>query len=407
MTLGSASLDAESLLGSELGQSGPEALPGAAVTARKTKVLLLLHELSRTGAPRIALDALVAMRDEVEVRTIAPVGGPLAEDCRAIGPLSIISQWLPGNVWQRAYGRFERGRWFRGLRRWAPDLIYINSVAALSITQWVPLPDVPTILHVHELHTEIMQVMKRCPDAMVSRPARYLAASEAVLRALVCECGINEDRIAVVHEFVPERRINGVSNDGVRRPDDDTLVIGGAGMPHWRKGTTLWLQMAAEVRRLVGPSARFVWVGVPEWPDDAWYEGAKFRREAHLMGLDDMVEFIPPTPKPMEHFAGFDIFAMTSWEDPCPLVVLENMGLAKPVVCFAGGGGAPEVVGDTGVIVPEFDPLAMARAIADLAADPPDLARLGALARQRVLANFTDRVQVPKIRREIRLLVNR
>ena len=59
------------------------------------------------------------------------------------------------------------------------------------------------------------------------------------------------------------------------------------------------------------------------------------------------------------------------------------------------------------MIVPEFDPLAMARAIADLAADPPELSRLGALARQRVLANFTDRVQVPKIRREIRLLVDR
>jgi len=407
MTLRSASLDTESLLGSELSHSGPEALPGPAVTARKTRVLLLLHELSRTGAPRIALDALDAMRDEVEVRTISPLDGPLAEDCRAIGPLCIIPQWLPGHFWQRAYGRFERGLWIRGLRRWAPDLIYINSVAALPIAHWVPLPDVPTILHVHELHIQLMHVMKKCPDAMVSRPTRYLAASEVVLRALVCECGINEERIAVVHEFVPERRINGVSNGGVRRPDDDTLVIGGAGIPDWRKGTTLWLQMAAEVRRLVGPSTRFVWVGVPEWLDHTWYEGAKFRREAHLMGLDDMVEFIPPTPKPMEHFAGFDIFAMTSWEDPCPLVVLENMGLAKPVVCFAGGGGAPEVVGDTGVIIPDFDPQAMARAIADLAADRQQRARLGTLARQRVLANFTDRVQVPKIRREIRLLVGR
>ncbi len=405
MTLRSASLDTESLLGSELSHLGPETLPGPAVTARKTRVLLLLHELSRTGAPRVALDALDAMRDEVEVRTIALLDGPLAEDCRAIGPLCIINpQWLPGRIWQKAYGRFEKGRWFRGLRRWAPHLIYINSVAALPITQWVPLPDVPTILHVHELHTELKQVMKRCPDAMVSRPTRYLAASEAVLRALVCECGINEDRIAVVHEFVPERRINGVCSNQARRPHDGALVVGGAGLPGWRKGTTLWLQMAAEVRRLVGPSARFVWVGVPEWPD---MDGARFRREAHLMGLDDMVEFIPPTPKALEYFAGFDIFAMTSWEDPCPLVVLENMGLAKPVVCFAGGGGAPEVVGDTGVIVPEFDPLAMARAIADLAARPPELARLGALASQRLRDNFTDRVQVPKIRREMRLLVDR
>src|SRR5271157_3686414 len=407
MTLGSASLDAESLLGSELGQSGPEALPGAAVTARKTKVLLLLHELSRTGAPRIALDALVAMRDEVEVRTIAPVGGPLAEDCRAIGPLSIISQWLPGNVWQRAYGRFERRRWFREFHRWAPDLIYINSVAALPIARWAPLPEVPAILHVHELHSHLEPIMRMYPDLMVQRPTRYLAVSEIVLQALVIECGIERNRIAVIHPFVSAQFIDGASSNQTGRSADCDLVVGGSGAPGWRKGTTLWLQMAAEVRRLVGPSARFVWVGVPEWPDDAWYEGAKFRREAHLMGLDDMVEFIPPTPKPMEHFAGFDIFAMTSWEDPCPLVVLENMGLAKPVVCFAGGGGAPEVVGDTGVIIPDFDPHAMARAIADLAADPEQRARLGALARQRMLANFTDRVQVPKIRREIRLLVNR
>lgn len=59
------------------------------------------------------------------------------------------------------------------------------------------------------------------------------------------------------------------------------------------------------------------------------------------------------------------------------------------------------------MIVPEFDPLAMARAIADLAARPPELARLGALASQRLRDNFTDRVQVPKIRRKMRLLVDR
>ena len=97
------------------------------------------------------------------------------------------------------------------------------------------------------------------------------------------------------------------------------------------------------------------------------------------------MEFITRS-RALEYFARFDIFAMTSWEDPCPRVVLENMGLGKPVVCFAGGGGAPEVVGDTGVIVPEFDSRAMAQAIADLAADPQEWARsahrLGSECRQ-------------------------
>ncbi len=402
MTLGSVPLDAESHLGSELCHSGPETLPGAADTARKPKVLLLLHDLSRTGAPRSGLAKFDAMRAEFDVRVIAPVGGPLEEDCRALWPLDILSEIMPhGRIWQRAYGRLQWRRWLREFHRWAPDLIYINSVVALPIARMVPLPDVPVILQVCELQGYLLPILRDYPDLLVGMPTRYLAVSDAVRRALVSDCGIDQDRIGVIHEFIPERRLDEVNISQAGRRDDDALVIGGAGAVAWYKGTTLWLQTAAEVRRLVGPTARFVWVGAPEGDD-----GIKLRREVHLLGLDDAVELIPSTPRPLEHFARFDIFAMTSWEDPCPLVVLENMGLGKPVVCFAGGGGAPEEVGDTGVIVPEFDPRAMARAIADLAADPRERARLGGLARQRMRANFTDRVQVPKFRREVRLLTS-
>jgi glycosyltransferase involved in cell wall biosynthesis len=246
--------------------------------------------------------------------------------------------------------------------------------------------------------------MMQSEELLAHRPARYLAASDGVLRALVEECGIDPGRIAVIHEFIPEQRINDVIGLRAEAPRDDTLVVGGAGYPDWRKGITFWLLMAAELRRSLGRTVRFVWVGAPEWPDPRSFEGIKFRRMVQLMGLDDVVEIIPSTPRPLEHFARFDIFAMTSWEDPCPLVVLENMGIGTPVVCFAGGGGAPEVLGDTGVIIPDFNPQSMARAIAELAANPAEMARLGALARRRMLTNYTDRVQVPKIRREVMAL---
>lgn len=72
---------------------------------RKTRVLLLLHELSRTGAPRSAIDGFDAMRDEFEVRTIVPAPGPLAAECRALGPLDILSvikeQGIIPNEWRQ------------------------------------------------------------------------------------------------------------------------------------------------------------------------------------------------------------------------------------------------------------------------------------------------------------------
>jgi glycosyltransferase involved in cell wall biosynthesis len=243
--------------------------------------------------------------------------------------------------------------------------------------------------------------MSDCPELMTHWPTRYIAVSQAVVRALESRCGIAADRIALVHAFIPERYLDGAG--GVDDPPGDgRLTVGGAGVPRWAKGTTLWLQMVAEVQRLAGSAIRFVWVGVPQEPP-----GYQFRAEARLLGLDGMIEFIPPSPAPLEHFARFDIFTMTSWEDPCPLVVLENMALGKPVICFAGGGGAPEEVGDSGVIVDGFCPREMARRVVELAGAPQERARLGALARERVRAHFTDRVQVPKIQHELEAVLRR
>jgi glycosyltransferase involved in cell wall biosynthesis len=125
------------------------------------------------------------------------------------------------------------------------------------------------------------------------------------------------------------------------------------------------------------------------------------RLEARKLGVEDVVRFLPTVADPHPHYAAFDVFAMTSWEDPCPLVVLESMALGKVVVCFSGGGGAPEVVGDAGIMIPEFNPEWMAKAIAGLAGDPARRFRLGDAARNRVARQFVSSVQSPKIFVEI------
>src|SRR4051794_9583277 len=209
------------------------------LVSQKTRVLLLLHGLSRTGAPRVALDALEAMNREVDAFIIAPDGGPLEEDCRKVGPLHILAEkWPKGRIWQRLPRRFQWGRWVRSIHRWAPDVIYVNSVAALPILKTVPLPEVPVLLHVHELHSDLIPILHGYPDLLRSRPARYLAVSGAVIQALVSECGIREDRISLVHEFTLESRLDGQAKTRSGRAEDGSFVVGGAGVPGWRKGPT-------------------------------------------------------------------------------------------------------------------------------------------------------------------------
>jgi glycosyltransferase involved in cell wall biosynthesis len=81
----------------------------------------------------------------------------------------------------------------------------------------------------------------------------------------------------------------------------------------------------------------------------------------------------------------FDVFTLTSREDPYPAVVLEAAALGKPIVCFQQSGGAPEFVeGDCGFVVPYLDVEAMAGRIAELLDDDDLRTRLGEAARRKV-----------------------
>jgi glycosyltransferase involved in cell wall biosynthesis len=79
-----------------------------------------------------------------------------------------------------------------------------------------------------------------------------------------------------------------------------------------------------------------------------------------------------------------DILVLPSLSEGMPVALLEALGHGKAVVATAVGG-IPEVVTDgvDAVLVPPDDPDELARAVADLAADPARRERLGRAARQR------------------------
>ena len=372
---------------------------------RKLKVLLLLHELSPTGAPKVALSAFQRFGDAVELRTLAYLGGPLEAGFRALGPVqTLVSYGWPGmNAPLPSLVRFAghrglsltKGRlWAGPLRRWKPDVIYINSVAGLLAARRLRLPDAPALLHVHELDHVLAPFMQHSPDLLQDLPARYVAVSEAVKEALTARFGIDPRKVVVIPAFVDPP--GSLPAPTPRR--GNRWVVGGAGVINWCKGAQLWLLMAAEVKRLLGADrVRFVWVGVPDNE-----EGWQFREMARKLHLTSDIEFLPFTRTPQEQYRNFDVFALTSWEETASLALLENMLLERAVVCFAGTGGPPEFAGSAGVVIPEFSPVLMAEAIASLCRDPARRADLGQAARRRVLENFTTDIQAPRLLKEIR-----
>jgi glycosyltransferase involved in cell wall biosynthesis len=87
--------------------------------------------------------------------------------------------------------------------------------------------------------------------------------------------------------------------------------------------------------------------------------------------------------------AASDMFVLPSLWEGLPLSLVLAMGAALPVVSTTVAG-IPEVVrdGETGLLVPPADPVALGRALARLSESPGERSRLGAAARQFVLPRF-------------------
>jgi glycosyltransferase involved in cell wall biosynthesis len=117
---------------------------------------------------------------------------------------------------------------------------------------------------------------------------------------------------------------------------------------------------------------------------------------AERLGIAGRVTWLGALPKRAvdEVWPRLDVLVAPSrttprWIEVMPRAPLEAMGRGIPVV-GSGAGALPEIIGPTGVVVPEEDVTALADALQRLHDDPAEHRRLGTAARQRVTEEFTD-----------------
>jgi len=193
-----------------------------------------------------------------------------------------------------------------------------------------------------------------------------------------------------VEQVRPERTRQQVFQE-LRIPADAFLVVA-CGTINQRKGADLFLQLAAAVcsRRA---DAHFAWIGGGRPANVAQFEDA-----LRAVGLTQKVRFTGTVPQTADYLAAADVFALTSREDPYPLVCLEAAAVGKPIVSFADSGGIPEFVEeDCGFTVPHLDIMAMADRVISLLNSPECRLTMGAAARRKVAQRHDVSATAPHI----------
>jgi glycosyltransferase involved in cell wall biosynthesis len=390
------------------------------------RLLAVTHEATITGAPMNLTHLLRWIRDntDVEVHTLVIQDGPLRPRFEAVGDITVLDRTRSAKMLNiahrgllhlgssRVYKPVAKARLLPQLRALRGfDLVYLNSLPSLAVLPYLPDPP-PAVSHVHELAVAI-RTWQHTPEYELfrERPQRWIAASAAVRDVLTGEVGLPAERVHLHHEFIEaesiaERTFDPRQAARLRREAEipaSAAVVVGAGTLEWRKGPELFVQLAAEVRRRTRDHVAFVWVGGrlsgTEW-ERVWSDVERTKADVRFVGMQ-------ADPVPWFHLA--DVFALTSHEDPYPLVCLEAAAAGTPLVTYRNGG-MPELLEAAGSeaargIIDHMDVGAMADHIIELVGDESLRKTAGAQLRARVVEQHDKSVAAPRIFADLQSMV--
>lgn len=360
--------------------------------------LFISHEVNRTGAPLVLLrliEWISQNEKDIKVTVLALKGGSLSKNFQTVAHeyLEISSKQhnssylkiLP--ILNSFYSRKSPEKTFiEKLAIQKFDLIYANSLASLPIA--TKLKDrgnkAKIIAHIHELELVIKTILPSLQNYL-KRMDGIIAVSEKVKLNLMNNYGVTDDKIQRIYEFTK-------SKTNLLNPRKD-FMVGGCGTVEWRKGSDLFIQLAIRAKeKFPEYNIKFCWVGyIPEM------EKEKINFELNKLQISRDEMFIGELENVEDIFQEMDVLALTSREDPFPLIGIEAGMMGKPIVCFQGATGTEEVLKfGGGEIVSYLNVEEMLTKIIEYFEDKDKLYKDGEKGKT-LFSNFTPENQAPKI----------
>jgi len=224
---------------------------------------------------------------------------------------------------------------------------------------------------------------------------RVITVSEELRRQLLA-AGLRGERVVTVHNaidpvaFVSQgtQSISWLRQQLGIGQDQPLIAVVGRLIPG--KGHRYFLEAAKQVLQ-ARPEARFLVVG----------EGP-LRGELETMnvtlGIQHAVSFLGFRQDAAALMKASNLIVLSSLEEGLPVVLLEALALARPVVATAVGGVTEVVMHkETGLLVPPRDADELARAMLYLLDHPDEGARMGRKGQEVVARDFTVEAMAEKI----------
>jgi glycosyltransferase involved in cell wall biosynthesis len=356
--------------------------------ARPIRVLQLITSLERGGAENHLLALLThADRQAFEVETAVLSGeGELVPIFRQAG---IAVHLL------RARNRFDPlalGRLVRLLREGRFDILHshlfrADIYAGLAVARLGERRPLLVSTRHNDDRFFLNPFVGLVHYGVSARQDLIIAISDHIARFTVSRGVRHPERVRRVYHGLEPPVTQALEREGQHIRQElgigpDAFLVGNVGRLALQKGQRhLIAAMPLLLERV--PRARAIIAGGGDLED-------YLRVLASDMGVAERVHVLGPRRDVPALMHAVDVFVMPSIWEGFGLVLLEAMAAGRPIVA-SRVATIPEVVadGETGLLVPVGDPLALADALAQLAEDPDRAARMGEAGRERLRRQFS------------------
>lgn len=307
----------------------------------KENVVVCAHELSRTGAPIVALDIVKMLSDRYNVFVISIKGGSLIERAKEKSVGVLVTQDPSRDL---DYVDF--------LPPSGIKYALLNSVEAQPLIPFFVRNKIPMAMYVHEYMNYTFPVYKRLVSLLLVDLIVF--SSDSVMeswRSTLSDCGVDmgsdvvtipQDRLrfgapSIKRVLAAKKRVGDAINEDLV----DRRLIYGAGHVQMRKGTDMFVSVA-QIAKELDPDAMFVWIGDGRDPEGFDY-GIWLEKQIEQTNVANLV-FLPAGPLYSDLALGSDAFCLTSRLDPLPNVVFDAAKQGCSILLFEGASGFDDPV---------------------------------------------------------------
>ena len=289
-----------------------------------------------------------------------------------------------GSAWNLAQRVVPTTRLLQVTQRSRPDAVLANGAFSfLASVFTAKLARVPIVWWEHNTTLPSDANLKR----MIGWANHIVVVTNVIREQFIRLVPAAREKISVIYNGVEVARFydqRESKNEKLREWgwNKNGRVVGTLSRLAPEKGVEYFIETAARIAR-ARDDVNFLIVG-------DGVERARLEKQARELNLQSRVQFVGFQNDVENYLRVMDVVLFTSLQDAFPLVILEAMASARPVIATDVGGVREQIVnGETGMIVPARAVEAMTRAVLELLNDDIKARAFGERGRARVFEQFT------------------